>query len=419
MCYNESIILTAQYKICLAGVSPMRTLYLLKTYLNWLIILARYLFALLLAPAVKRTKFYKNLWIISERGTDARDNAFHLFSYIRRHAPGISIAYIIKKDSADFDKVSSQGAVILFGSFRHYLALACAEMKISTHIMGFTPDMYFFTKLSHFGLVRGPIAFIQHGIIRNDLPLLHQDVTSPDLFVTSLPRERDFICKTFGQPEKAVQVLGLCRYDALVPRSPDKAAKTILFMPTWRMDLQHAGQDAFLNSAYFHACQSLLNSPLLGRILNDSNCTFLFYPHYEVQKFIDLFSSKSSRVRILSFQADVQQLLLEADILITDYSSISFDMAYMEKPMVFYQFDGGHFWSTHYRKGYFDDETDGFGPVALTEDALLRELSNILSNGGQMAPEFLDRARRFFAYRDQDNCKRNFEAILKLAEGAK
>lgn len=396
----------------------MRILYLLKTYLSWLIILARYLFALLLAPAAKQTKFYKHLWIISERGTDARDNAFHLFSYIRSHSPNLPIAYIIKKDSADFHKVSSLGKTIIFGSFRHYLALACAEMKISTHIMGFTPDMYFFSKLSRLGLVHGPVAFIQHGIIRNDLPLLHKDVTSPDLFVTSLPRERDFICETFGQPEKAVQVLGLCRYDALVPRNPRKAAKTILFMPTWRMDLQHAGRETFLNSTYFHACQSLLNSPLLGQILNDSGCRFLFYPHYEVQKFINLFSTQNPCIRILSFQADVQKLLLEADILITDYSSISFDMAYMEKPMVFYQFDGGHFWSSHYRKGYFNDETDGFGPVALTEDALLGELLKILSNGGQMAPEFSARARRFFAYRDKNNCKRNFDAILKLAEGA-
>lgn len=36
---------------------------------------------------------------------------------------------------------------------------------------------------------------------------------------------------------------------------------------------------------------------------------------------------------------DVQQLLKESLLLITDYSSVFFDMMYMNKPVIFYQFD--------------------------------------------------------------------------------
>ena len=35
----------------------------------------------------------------------------------------------------------------------------------------------------------------------------------------------------------------------------------------------------------------------------------------------------------------VQELLVEHDLLITDYSSVSFDFSYMKKPVIFYHFD--------------------------------------------------------------------------------
>ncbi|SUM33873.1 galactosamine-containing minor teichoic acid biosynthesis protein [Staphylococcus gallinarum] len=43
----------------------------------------------------------------------------------------------------------------------------------------------------------------------------------------------------------------------------------------------------------------------------------------------------------------VQSLLIEHDLLITDYSSVSFDFTYMNKPVIFYHFDVKRF----FRKG--------------------------------------------------------------------
>ena len=47
-------------------------------------------------------------------------------------------------------------------------------------------------------------------------------------------------------------------------------------------------------------------------------------------------------------------------MLITDYSSVYFDIAYMRKPIIFYQFDEEEFRRKHYQRGYLREENLGY-----------------------------------------------------------
>ena len=49
--------------------------------------------AVIVAPFAKNKEKYKDLWLIAERGIDARDNAYYLFKYITANHPEINIAY--------------------------------------------------------------------------------------------------------------------------------------------------------------------------------------------------------------------------------------------------------------------------------------------------------------------------------------
>ena len=64
-------------------------------------------------------------------------------------------------------------------------------------------------------------------------------------------------------------------------------------------------------------------------------------------------------------------MLKESSMLITDYSSVFFDVAYMHKPIIYYQFDRDAFRQGHYQEGYFSYD-DGFGPVAFDTESLLK-----------------------------------------------
>lgn len=387
----------------------------IKKLARYFCIAVKYALAAAVSPFVKNRLGYGDLWIISERGFDARDNAYYLFKYIRENHPEINIYYIISKNSADRSRAESLGNVINYKSFRHYIAFAASKVKISTHIMGFSPDINFFTHIDKIGLVRGKKIFLQHGIIKDDIPYLYYNNTGLDLFVCSAKAETEYIRENYGYPDGIVELLGLCRYDYLVKNT--EKSKKVLFMPTWRVNLQNISREEFLKSQYYTAVNSFLNSDDVEKVLEKHGYELLFYPHIEVQRFLDCFKTEKRHIKILGFDdITVQKLLIDCDVLITDFSSVFFDFGYMEKPMIFYQFDREEFRKHHYREGYFKYERDAFGIVTENEKDVIEELDKILEHDAATEKEYLDRINSFFTFRDRNNCKRNFEKIMEIVK---
>ncbi|WP_407043987.1 CDP-glycerol glycerophosphotransferase family protein, partial [Cronobacter malonaticus] len=59
----------------------------------------------------------------------------------------------------------------------------------------------------------------------------------------------------------------------------------------------------------------------------------------------------------------MQETFNRAALMITDYSSVAFEMAVQNKQTIYYQFDAKEFFAGHvYSKGYFDYREHGFGP---------------------------------------------------------
>ncbi len=372
----------------------------------------KYTAAAAAAPFAGKKAKYRDLWLISERGFDARDNGYYLFRYITGNCPEINAAYVIADNSPDRVRIEGMGRLVRYNSMEHFITLICARVRISTHIMGFTPYIDFFVRADKLGLVRGKKIFLQHGIIKDNLTYLYNNNVNIDLFVCSAKPEFDYINANYGYPEGVVRMLGLCRYDEL--KKIETPSKRILVMPTWRYNLQGVDRHEFTESKYFRAFDSLLNSPRVKELLEKYGYELVFYPHIEMQKFIDCFKS-GGRVRALSFKdSTVQELLINSDVLITDFSSVFFDYAYMEKPMLFYQFDEEEFRRQHYGEGYFNYSRDGFGEVVYDEDALISSLEVILQKGAVIEDKYKKRLDSFFTIRDKNNCKRNFEAIKEL-----
>lgn len=383
--------------------------------IRYLWYLAQYAAALALKPFLKNKPEYRDLWIIAERGTDAGDNASHLFRYIRRHHPEINIRYIISRDSPERAAMAAQGQVVDYRSFRHFLAFAMSQVKVSTHIMGFAPDMLLFQALEKRFPAPGIKAFLQHGIIKDDLPYLYGSNVNLDLFVCGARKEWAYIRSTFGHPEGVVQYLGLCRYDKL-PANP-QPTKTLLLMPTWRVYIHDAifNDRQFTACPYYRAFQSLLENPRLSDLLERYGYRLLFYPHHGVRPYLHCFRLPNDRIRAVDpGTLSVQEALIQADALLTDFSSVFFDFGYMTKPVLHYQFDLEDFRKNHYREGYFDYCRDGFGPVCTEEEAFLDALEDLLRRGCTLEDTYRSRIEEFFPVRDADNCRRNFEAIYNL-----
>ena len=354
----------------------------------------------------------RSIRIFAERGTDARDNGYHLYLFYRQNHPELESYYVITEKSADRNKVMELGNVVNYGSLKHYLLFIAADYKISTHIMGYSPNIDFYSRFSDKLHVKGHRIFLQHGVIKDDLPALYGDKTNLDIFVCGAKPEYDFISDTFGYHNGEVKYTGLARYDGL---HGGEMKRQILCMPTWRKYLKYDPNVAIDQSEYVKRWNGLINNPKLISALHKHRLKFIFYPHYEMQKHISLFKSNCDEVVIADFKNyDVQQLLKESQLLVTDYSSVFFDFAYMEKSVVYYQFDKDRFFNEHYAKGYFNYETMGFGEVVEQEKEAVEVILAYIDRQFTMDVEYKNRTSSFFPLHDSKNCQRIFNEIEML-----
>ncbi|NKI24247.1 CDP-glycerol--poly(glycerophosphate) glycerophosphotransferase [Paenibacillus dendritiformis] len=363
-------------------------------------------------------KKYDNLWLICERGDDARDNGYSFFNYLREHQPEINAYYLISKDCDDYGKAIKHGNIILYKSFKHKSLFFLTRYLITAHKGTIEPWNYKIYR-SLFGIFNKSqkYVFIQHGVILHDVrQFLCRSNTNFDLFISGAKPEYYELITNYGYDESEIVYTGLARHDEL----HDITEKNqILFFPTWRnylkYDVKSRKLDDFTTGNYYRSIQSLLYNYELARILTRYNYKLYFYLHNEMVQYIDYFKSNNSRIIIVSEHSrDIQKYIKESKMLITDYSSVSVDFAYMKKPVVYYQFDKQLFFNSHYSKGYFSYEEDGFGPVFTDENDLITYIKMCLDNNFEVEKIYDIRMDRFFSYRDKNNNKRIFESIKNL-----
>ena len=362
----------------------------------------------------------RNIWLLSDCSNEARDNAYWFFQYITVSHPSIDAVFALKTSSADYPKVKKKGNVISYGSFKHWIFFLAARNHISSQ-KNDGPNAVVTYILEYFNLITWNKIFLQHGIIKDNISFLHYKYTHINLFTCSVQREYEYVSTVYGYPQGYVKLLGLCRFDYLKDNSSN--SRTILIIPTWRKWLCHPTKgtsthnliNLFLSSDYYQKWNSFINNSSLNQLLEHYDYNVIFYLHREAQKYSEFFSSSSKKILIAEFpEYDVHDLLISSNILITDYSSVAMDFAYMNKPLFYYQFDYCDYRKRHLAEGYFKYEYDGFGPVYKDESELITSLKLFFKNNFKEDYIYERRRKNFFTLRDGHNCERTYHAIEGL-----
>ncbi|MDR3344782.1 MAG: CDP-glycerol glycerophosphotransferase family protein [Oscillospiraceae bacterium] len=220
-----------------------------------------------------------------------------------------------------------------------------------------------------------------------------------------------FALKKLGQ-EGIIREIGSPRNDRLVrAKGQDTAArkaalgipadkKVILYAPTWR-DNQHDAK-----TGYVYATE--LDFAALRKAIGEEYAV-LFRAHYHVSNGFD-FSAHQGFVIDASREQDIAELYLAADLLITDYSSVFFDYAILERPILFYMYD-----LEKYRdelRGFYISPEELPGPISTTTEQLAADILQAKS-GSAAAPEKSEAFRqKFIALEDGDASRRAAELII-------
>lgn len=374
-----------------------------------------FLFALPIALVYRLKR--KDLWLICDNGNEAADNGFVFFKYVCENHPEQDCVYAVYKTSKDFETVRNTGKTVEYGSFRHWILYLTAKVNISSQKSG-KPNYAVCNLLEVYGILKNNRVFLQHGVILTDIEFLYWENTKMSMFVTSTYREWEYVNGHYGYPEGAVKMLGLPRFDQLHGKTPEKGQ--ILIMPTWREWLGEAALTKnvkkdiarFTGTEYYKRWNEVLCSERLRLLCESYGCKVMFYLHRDAQRYADCFSTENPYITVCRYpEYNAGDLIRSSAFMVTDYSSVQVDFAYMKKPLCYYHFDYEEFSLKHYHKGYFDYETDGFGPVFKNVDELIGYIESAAKNAFQNGEPYLSRHKEFFNLYDTDNCKRNFEAI--------
>jgi CDP-glycerol glycerophosphotransferase (TagB/SpsB family) len=274
--------------------------------------------------------------------------------------------------------------------------------------------------------------FLQHGVTKDDMSRWF-NTKNFDLMLTTTQAETRSITDD-GTPyiltSKEVRRTGLPRHDRLIKLSgkvTDSRIDQILVMPTWRHSLTSALPEemapderlnVFRSSLYAERWLAFLGSAELAEVAarTGARLTFLPHPHAGMAELMRG-AGLPEHVHVLDWKdIDFQEVLVRSRLFITDYTSAAFDAALVRKPVLYYQFDreqffgGGHQW----RRGYFDYDRDGFGPIALTHEDAIAAVEKIAADDFQLGAEFARRIDSTFGQLDGNACYRAFKAVSEL-----
>lgn len=384
-----------------------------------------------------RYKQEGDTWIIMDRDVCADDNGEHFYRYMMKEHPEQRCLFALRKSSADWPRLESEGfALVDFGSPEYEEELRKCSTIVSSHI-----DKYVSSYFGDKYLYSKRIVFLQHGVIKDDLSSWLNTKAEMDLMVTTTRAEYESIVadgSTYRLLPEEVVLSGLPRHDALLARAAalvDNDAggascgrydgKTLLVMPTWRNNLvgeakgngnEHELLPDFADSQYARAWGSFLGSSFV-RNLASEGMRVVFFPHANIAPYIDaeLFEVPEFVEYVSNYgEASIQELFLDADLFVTDYSSAVFDVAFLGKPCFYYQFDSedGRPKGYHFAKGYYDYRKDGFGPAAATQDRLEESMRSCIEGDFSPSTLYQVRAAGVLGFRDGNNCGRIYEAIV-------
>ena len=362
-----------------------------------------------------------NAWILMDRDNQADDNAEHLYRYISENHPEQDIYFALKKTSSDWKRLEQDGFNLLeFGSSAFESKLKDCAKIISSHVDGYIT--HYFKDNS---LLDKDYVFLQHGITKDDLSGWLNTKKIACFVTATNPEYHSIVDNTtaykFGKKE--VKLTGFPRYDRLLINN-NTESKQILIMPTWRSSIvgtyisgtERTRNPNFMKTNYARHWHGFMNHAILKE-LNDQGYQIVFAPHPSIQEYMDEFTVPDF-IKIYSYsEGNIQSVFQNTSILITDYSSVAFDVAYLNKAILYYQFDYDEVFSSGnhtYQKGYFDYNRDGFGAVAYNETELLAVLKDLVDNQAKVPDLYQTRIDKTFQFRDSNNCERVYQAILDL-----
>lgn len=353
----------------------------------------------------------------SHMGTNYGDSPRALYEEIRRQ--GLNLHATWSYDPSP-DGFPADARLVRRWSWRYLWALARAEYWVDNQ--GFPQQLHKPRHTTYLQTWHGSaykrMGFDETRVRLQNAPLrerLQRAVDRFDHFLVRSEHDVNTLARAYRLPEERLLRTGYPRNDALIaerdraetegrlPRPPlagalglDDHKKTVLYAPTFRGG---PGKQ--------RRTRLLLDVREFAQRFGDTH-TLLVRAHYLESARLPV--CPPGTVVDVSRHHDVSELLALTDVLITDYSSIMFDFALLDRPVVLFAPDLEAYAAE--RGSYFDLREEAPGPVAGTQEELFATLTELKRSDTRYADRRRAFTRRFGPYDQGDAARRTVAAVF-------
>lgn len=364
----------------------------------------------------------KKIWLMLDKLYKGGDSSEYLYRYSAKKNDGITKYYLINKDTSDYKALKRDGfKPLVNGSLKHKLVFMNADLLLITnsHLFpfnGYTKETSKYIR----GLCNFTSMCLQHGLSVQKCAMAQRRIidNTTGYFLASKYEYENLSKHAYGYKGfDILKITGIARYDGLI--NNDK--KQILLSPTWRMynalpvttseGEQRGYNPEFKHTEYFKVYNALINHKRLIECARETGYKIKFLLHPILSSQAEDFTPNPSLEVIPSVgNLSYEKILTESSLMVTDYSGVQFDFAYMRKPVVYFHPTE---LPAHYDDGIFFYDTMGFGEICTRTEELVDLLCEYMRTGCHMKEKYAARADDFFTYKDHNNCERIYQEILK------
>ena len=329
----------------------------------------------------------KTVIFIAFHGRGYTDNPKYIHQEMLRQArfDDYKMVWPVKKPK----QTSIERAVVIrYNSLRYFYYMCKAKYwivncKLPKHIQKKDSQVYLQTwhgtplkRLAHDIVEVENQTFYRSGMSRQQMTNTYDDdVAKYNYMIAPNPFSFEVFQSAFRiNPERLIKTgyprndfltnITLEEIDAIKKRfAIPKDKKVLLYAPTWRDNSYNTRGYTFELKANFHRWKEVLGDEYI----------VLFKPHYLIINKFEGDESLKDFVISVDANADINDLYVISDVLVTDYSSVFFDYANLNRPMYFYMFDLEEY-ADELRGFYFDIYETMPGDIIENEEDLLKKI---------------------------------------------
>ncbi|MGM9973694.1 MAG: CDP-glycerol glycerophosphotransferase family protein [Clostridiaceae bacterium] len=382
----------------------------------WVLMMMRMAY-FLMKPFWKR----RPVWMFIDKIYKGGDSSEYLYRYAYNKKDGIDKYYLVDRKCPDCRRLKSEGfKPLIRGTIKHRLMFLYADMMVISNSTVFAFNDYSLDTSAYLrDLFNFHVVCVQHGMSVQKIAVAQNRLRDNiRLYFCASKYEIENLSRPIYDyaGRDVLKLTGVPRYDGLV--NEDK--RQILISPTWRMQaampvtknegVERSYNPLFKTTTYFKVYNTLINNKRLLEAVKEYNYRILYVLHPIVSPQAEDFD-KNEYVDIVPSVGDMsyEKVFRESSLMVSDYSGVQFDFAYMRKPLVYLHHDDI---PQHYEEGTFHYDTMAFGEICHNNEELIDVLIEYMKNNCQMKPEYRRRADDFFEFSDHNNCQRIYDVMI-------